>query len=298
MGNNLNIKNKKMMNQVKCIMPLRMFTILCGLLLSVSTFAQQITVNGHIKDTSGEPIIGATIRIADGNGGTVSDLNGDFTLKTNAGENLTITYVGYQRVSVKATPQLTVLLKEDNKMLNDVVVIGYGTVKKSDLSGSVIAIKAEDINRGAVTSPQELLQGKVPGLFVQPGDGAPGSGGTIRIRGGASLNATNDPLIVIDGIPVSNDAAPGTPNALATINPDDIATFTVLKDASATAIYGSRASNGVIIITTKKGTSGKIKISYSGNFLCTRSLQTNQSAQRRLFSSNCAKPICSRNNFR
>ncbi|MCI2180365.1 MAG: carboxypeptidase-like regulatory domain-containing protein, partial [Prevotella sp.] len=106
-----------------------MFALLCGLLLSVSAFAQQITVNGHVKDTSGEPIIGATIRIADGNGGTVSDLNGDFTLKTNAGENLTITYVGYQRVSVKATPQLTVLLKEDNKMLNDVVVIGYGTVK-------------------------------------------------------------------------------------------------------------------------------------------------------------------------
>ena len=253
-----------MMNQVKCIMPLRMFTILCGLLLSVSTFAQQITVNGHIKDTSGEPIIGATIRIADEKGGTISDLNGDFILKANVGANLTITYVGYQKISIKASPQMTVILKEDKKMLNDVVVIGYGTVKKSDLSGSVVAIKAEDINRGAITSPQELLQGKVPGLFVQPGDGAPGSGSTIRIRGGASLNATNDPLIIIDGVPVSNDAAPGTPNALATINPNDIATFTVLKDASATAIYGSRASNGVIIITTKKGTSGRIKISYSG----------------------------------
>lgn len=132
--------------------------------------------------------------------------------------------------------------------------------------GSVVAIKAEEMNKGAVTSPQELIMGKVPGLSVSQGDGAPGAGSTIRIRGGASLNASNDPLIVIDGIPVSNDAAPGTPNALATINPNDIETFTVLKDASATAIYGSRASNGVIIIQTKKGTQDKIKVSYSGTF--------------------------------
>lgn len=124
----------------------------------------------------------------------------------------------------------------------------------------------EEMNKGAVTSPQELIMGKVPGLSVSQGDGAPGAGSTIRIRGGASLNASNDPLIVIDGIPVSNDAAPGTPNALATINPNDIETFTVLKDASATAIYGSRASNGVIIIQTKKGTQDKIKVSYSGTF--------------------------------
>lgn len=130
----------------------------------------------------------------------------------------------------------------------------------------MVAIKAEEMNKGAVTSPQELIMGKVPGLSVSQGDGAPGAGSTIRIRGGASLNASNDPLIVIDGIPVSNDAAPGTSNALATINPNDIETFTVLKDASATAIYGSRASNGVIIIQTKKGTQDKIKVSYSGTF--------------------------------
>lgn len=154
----------------------------------------------------------------------------------------------------------------DTELLDEVVVIGYGSVKKDDLSGSVVAIKAEEMNKGAVTSPQELIMGKVPGLSVSQGDGAPGAGSTIRIRGGASLNASNDPLIVIDGIPVSNDAAPGTPNALATINPNDIETFTVLKDASATAIYGSRASNGVIIIQTKKGTQDKIKVSYSGTF--------------------------------
>ena len=161
---------------------------------------------------------------------------------------------------------LGIILKDDTELLDEVVVIGYGSVKKDDLSGSVVAIKAEEMNKGAVTSPQELIMGKVPGLSVSQGDGAPGAGSTIRIRGGASLNASNDPLIVIDGIPVSNDAAPGTPNALATINPNDIETFTVLKDASATAIYGSRASNGVIIIQTKKGTQDKIKVSYSGTF--------------------------------
>ena len=161
---------------------------------------------------------------------------------------------------------MNIILKDDTELLDEVVVIGYGSVKKDDLSGSVVAIKAEEMNKGAVTSPQELNMGKVPGLSVSQGDGAPGAGSTIRIRGGASLNASNDPLIVIDGIPVSNDAAPGTPNALATINPNDIETFTVLKDASATAIYGSRASNGVIIIQTKKGTQDKIKVSYSGTF--------------------------------
>ena len=188
-----------------------------GLFLSVNTFAQQIVVKGIVKDTTGEPIIGANVI-------------------------------------------------DDTELLDEVVVIGYGSVKKDDLSGSVVAIKAEEMNKGAVTSPQELIMGKVPGLSVSQGDGAPGAGSTIRIRGGASLNASNDPLIVIDGIPVSNDAAPGTPNALATINPNDIETFTVLKDASATAIYGSRASNGVIIIQTKKGTQDKIKVSYSGTF--------------------------------
>lgn len=161
---------------------------------------------------------------------------------------------------------MNIILKDDTELLDEVVVIGYGSVKKDDLSGSVVAIKAEEMNKGAVTSPQELIMGKVPGLSVSQGDGAPGAGSTIRIRGGASLNASNDPLIVINGIPVSNDAAPGTPNALATINPNDIETFTVLKDASATAIYGSRASNGVIIIQTKKGTQDKIKVSYSGTF--------------------------------
>lgn len=233
-----------------------------GLFLSVNTFAQQIVV----KDTTGEPIIGANVIVKGTTNGTITDFDGNFLLNANKGDIIIISFIGYRSQEAQAAASMNIILKDDTELLDEVVVIGYGSVKKDDLSGSVVAIKAEEMNKGAVTSPQELIMGKVPGLSVSQGDGAPGAGSTIRIRGGASLNASNDPLIVIDGIPVSNDAAPGTPNALATINPNDIETFTVLKDASATAIYGSRASNGVIIIQTKKGTQDKIKVSYSGTF--------------------------------
>ena len=243
---------------------LLMFVI--GCFLSIDAFAQQITVKGLVKDTAGEPIIGANVVIKGTTNGTITDFDGNFQLNANKGDIIVISFIGYQPQEAQAAASMNIILKDDTELLDEVVVIGYGSVKKDDLSGSVVAIKAEEMNKGAVTSPQELIMGKVPGLSVSQGDGAPGAGSTIRIRGGASLNASNDPLIVIDGIPVSNDAAPGTPNALATINPNDIETFTVLKDASATAIYGSRASNGVIIIQTKKGTQDKIKVSYSGTF--------------------------------
>ena len=240
--------------------------LMVGCFLSIDAFAQQITVKGLVKDTAGEPIIGANVVIKGTTNGTITDFDGNFQLNANKGDIIVISFIGYQPQEVQAAASMNIILKDDTELLDEVVVIGYGSVKKDDLSGSVVAIKAEEMNKGAVTSPQELIMGKVPGLSVSQGDGAPGAGSTIRIRGGASLNASNDPLIVIDGIPVSNDAAPGTPNALATINPNDIETFTVLKDASATAIYGSRASNGVIIIQTKKGTQDKIKVSYSGTF--------------------------------
>ena len=240
--------------------------LVIGCFLSIDAFAQQITVKGLVKDTAGEPIIGANVVIKGTTNGTITDFDGNFQLNANKGDIIVISFIGYQPQEAQAAFSMNIILKDDTELLDEVVVIGYGSVKKDDLSGSVVAIKAEEMNKGAVTSPQELIMGKVPGLSVSQGDGAPGAGSTIRIRGGASLNASNDPLIVIDGIPVSNDAAPGTPNALATINPNDIETFTVLKDASATAIYGSRASNGVIIIQTKKGTQDKIKVSYSGTF--------------------------------
>ena len=236
------------------------------LFFPLQMFAQQIQVIGNVQDSQGEPIIGAYVVVKGTVNGVMTDLDGNFQLTTDADALLVVSFIGYQTREVAAQPVMRIVLTEDTELLDEVVVIGYGSVKKNDLSGSVVAIKAEDMNKGAVTSPQELIQGKVPGLHVSAGDGQPGAGSSIRIRGGASLNASNDPLIVIDGVPVANDAAPGTPNALATINPNDIETFTVLKDASATAIYGSRASNGVIIITTKKGSQERIKVHYAGTF--------------------------------
>lgn len=243
-----------------------LLVFLAGILMSVQAFSQSITVNGVVKDKTGEAVIGANIVVKGTTNGTITDFDGNFTLQANKGDIIVFSFIGYKSQELPATEQMSVILTDDTQLLEDVVVIGYGSVKKSDLSGSVVAVKAEEMNRGAVTSPQELIQGKVPGLSVTSGDGGPGSGSTIRIRSGASLNASNDPLIVIDGVPVSSDAAPGTSNALATINPNDIETFTVLKDASATAIYGSRASNGVIIITTKKGSEGKIKVAYNSTY--------------------------------
>ncbi len=241
--------------------------VLC-MLLSVSAFAQQRVLTGRVTDKQGEPIPGVSIIIKGTSTGTATDFEGNYNLKVQTGNILEFSFIGYktQTITIAGQTTLNIVLQEDVEQLDEVVVIGYGTVKKNDATGSVVAIKADELNRAAVTSPQQMLQGKVTGVQIIPGDGGPGSGATIRIRGAASLTASNDPLIVIDGVPVSNDAAPGMANALSTINPNDIESFTVLKDASATAIYGSRASNGVIIITTKKGKGNKINLSYNGSF--------------------------------
>lgn len=254
------------MKQVNLRIYRMILPFLLGIFLSLGAYAQQVTVRGHVKDSMGEPVIGANILVKGTTVGTITDFDGNFTLNAPQNSTIEISFIGYKTVEVKATPTVDVTLLDDAVLLDEAVVIGYGTVKKSDLSGSVVAIKAEEMNKGAVTSPQELLQGKVPGLYVSTSSGEPGAGSMLRIRSGASLNASNDPLIVIDGVPTSNNAAPGTSNALATINPNDIETFTVLKDASATAIYGSRASNGVIIITTKKGSQGKVKVAYNSTY--------------------------------
>lgn len=239
---------------------------LVGMLLSVQVFAQEIAIKGSVKDRLGEVVIGANVIVKGTTNGTITDFDGNFVLNAKQGDIIVISFIGYKTQELPAATTMNVVLQDDSEVLEDVVVIGYGSVKKSDLSGSVVAVKAEEMNRGAVTSAQELMQGKVPGLYVQQGSGEPGAGQTMRIRSGASLNASNDPLIVIDGVPVSNSAAPGVSNGLSTINPNDIETFTVLKDASATAIYGSRASNGVIIITSLKGTQGKIKVAYNSTY--------------------------------
>lgn len=256
-----------MMKQVQFTMPRRALALLCSILFTVCAFAQQITVNGNVKDATGEPVTSATVRVVGQPGGTVTDIDGNFIIKAPQGADIQVAYIGYETTTVKAAPQLSIVLKDNaTKSLNEVVVIGYGVVKKSDLTGSVSALKPDNKNKGVVVNPQDALQGKVAGVNITTDGGTPGAGAKIRIRGGSSLNASNDPLIVIDGVPMDNQGVKGLANPLSMINPQDIESFNVLKDASATAIYGSRGSNGVIIITTKKGRAGqKLQISYSGS---------------------------------
>lgn len=244
-----------------------LFTLVIGLFLSVGAFAQQITVNGIVKDTTGEPVIGANVLVKGTTNGTITDFDGNFQLSANKGDIIVISFIGFTAQELPATAELmNVVLKDDSEMLSEVVVIGYGVAKKNDLTGSVTAMKPDEMNKGLVTNAQDMMQGKIAGVNVTSASGTPGAGAQIRIRGGSSLNASNDPLIVIDGLAMDNSGVQGLSNPLSMVNPNDIETFTVLKDASATAIYGSRGSNGVIIITTKKGKSGsKPTINYSGN---------------------------------
>ena len=255
-----------MMKQVNFAIPVRLLSLFLGLFLSVSAFAQSFTANGHVKDATGEDIIGATIRVVGQPGGVITDFDGNFSIEAKQGDMLQISYIGYETQEVAAAPHVEVILQDDSHSLNEVVVIGYGVARKNDLTGSVTAVKPDEKNHGLITSAQEMMQGKIAGVNVTSDGGTPGGSSTIRIRGGSSLNASNDPLIVIDGLAMDRVGVKGSPNALSMVNPNDIESFTVLKDASATAIYGSRGSNGVIIITTKKGRSGMApKVSYSGN---------------------------------
>ena len=237
----------------------RIVTKLVGIMLfSLMTTAVSAQngyqVKGVVTDALG-PVIGATIIEQGTTNGTTTGIDGDYVLNVaSANSTIEVSCIGYATQIFKASEMpATIHLEEDSEFLDEVVVIGYGTVKKSDLTGSVSTVKADEINKGVITTPADLLRGKSAGVVVTAGSGMPGSGATIRIRGGSSINASNDPLIVIDGLPVSNDGIAGMSDPLSSINPEDIESFTVLKDASATAIYGSRASNGVIVITTKKG---------------------------------------------
>ena len=236
-----------------------------GLFLSVSAFAQS-TITGQVKDATGEPVIGASVLINGTSNGTVTDLDGNFSISVQPGATLTISYIGFQKQQVAAANGMVITLQEDQaQQMNEVVVIGYGAVKKSDLTGSVTALKPDSKNKGLVVNAQDMLAGKVAGVSVTSDGGTPGGGANIRIRGGSSLNASNSPLIVIDGVAMDQTGIKGVSNPLALVNPQDIESFNVLKDASATAIYGSRGSNGVIIITTKKGRRG-LQVSYNGSF--------------------------------
>ena len=248
------------------ILSFRAMALLLMLFVGMIVFAQT-TVQGTVIDAAnGEPIIGASILEVGTTNGTITDWDGNFTLTVQPGAKLAISYMGYKTQELAAAPSLSVKLSEDSELLDEVVVVGYGVVKKNDATGSVTAIKPDEMNKGLQTSAQDMLSGKIAGVNVTSAGGTPGGGATIRIRGGSSLSASNDPLIVIDGQIMDNNGIPGAANPLSMVNPSDIETFTVLKDASATAIYGSRASNGVIIITTKKGATGaKPSVTYDGN---------------------------------
>ena len=265
------------MNQTKGNKRSRFFALLMAGVLSAASLsaqAQNRTIKGCITDANNkEPLMGATITLDGGKTGAVTDLDGNYTLVVPAGtKQITVSYIGYIAKTVQLNGDvINITLDSNDRQLGEVVVVGYGTARKSDLTGSVATVSAKDFNKGSISSPEQLINGKVSGVQIMSNSGSASAGSTIRVRGGASLNASNDPLIVLDGVPLEHGGISGnSDNFLSMINPADIESMTVLKDASSTAIYGSRASNGVIIITTKKGQQGGVKV----NFNTTNSIQT------------------------
>ena len=236
-------------------------------LFSVPASAQQSAptqkVSGTVKNEKGEPIESASIQVRGSSKGTLTDKTGSFSLLVNSNDFLIISFIGYDTLLVRAQSGIHLVLRPSGGSLSDVVVIGYGTTPKKQLTGSISVVTSKDFQGGQITTPEQLIAGKVAGVSITSNGGSPGAGSVIRIRGVASLSASNDPLLVVDGLPFSGNGIPGASNILSLVNPNDIESFTVLKDAAATAIYGSRASNGVILITTKKGRSGKAGINFS-----------------------------------
>ena len=252
--------------------------VLCLLVVMMANFpafAQQ-TIKGVLRSASGEPLSGASVMVKGSAIGATADANGNFSIRAAAGDTLVASSVGFETLEIRvpAGNTINIALKPAVGTLNDVVVIGYGTRSKKDLTGSVATVSAKDFQQGAVTTPDQLVTGKVAGVVITSNGGAPGAGGTIRVRGGTSLNASNNPLIVIDGVPLTSEGVSGVANPLSLVNPNDIESFNILKDASATAIYGNRASNGVILITTKSGSSGKLKLNF--NSVLSQSVKRNQ----------------------
>jgi len=247
----------------------RLFILTIGIMMSLVVFGQQVRVSGTVTDAAGRQALpGVNVVVKGTLTGVMTGIKGEYSVMARPGDVLVFSFIGYlpQEVTVGSETIINVAMQTDVTRLDEVVVIGYGTVKKGDATGSVSAISSKDFNKGAITSPQDLLVGKSAGVVITTSGGAPGSGATIRVRGGSSLNASNDPLVIIDGVPIDNNNVSGSSNILSFVNPNDIETFTVLKDASATAIYGSRASNGVILITTKKaGLGSAMSVSYDGS---------------------------------
>lgn len=247
---------------------LKVLLFMTAIIISTTGYSQVKTISGKVTDAgNGEMLPGVSVVVKGTTRGTATNFDGDYKIDVEANQTLIFSFIGYttQEIVVGSENVINVKLGLSVESLEEVVVIGYGQVKKEDATGSVTAINSDDFNVTAMSSPIGLVSGKIAGVQITTGGGAPGEGATIRIRGGSSLSASNDPLIVVDGVPVDNDGVSGMRSPLSTIHPSDIETFTVLKDASATAIYGSRASNGVIIITTKKGRKGTgLQVGYNG----------------------------------
>ncbi|RYY44384.1 MAG: SusC/RagA family TonB-linked outer membrane protein [Chitinophagaceae bacterium] len=243
------------------------FCVFLILLLSSGIAIAQTNVSGKIMDAGGAGLPGITVSVKNTNTAAATNGEGNFSLVVPAGSTtLVISGVGFQSQEISIAGQTSFAITMQPAAaadLNEVVVVGYGTARKKDLTGSVATVSSKDFQKGAIASPEQLLAAKVPGVSITSNGGQPGGGSQIRVRGGSSLSASNDPLIVVDGIPLSGDGIAGSPNPLSLINPNDIESFTILKDASAAAIYGTRAANGVIIITTKKGKSGKLKVNFT-----------------------------------
>ena len=265
----------KSMNRIIGVLLMALMIVPNGLRAETVEMLQTSKITGVVTDDFGEPVIGATIRIKNANNGTVTDVNGHYSINAASNATLVISFVGYktQEVAVKGRSTVNVTLKEDSQMLEETVVIGYGSVAKKDLTGAVSSLNSKDLLKTNPASINQGLQGKMAGVQVSQADGAPGAGVTIQIRGANSFTTSTEPLYILDGVPFSSGEAPSTDfgtksnnNPLSLISPQDIESIQVLKDASATAIYGSRAANGVVIITTKSGTQGKARVQFSANF--------------------------------
>ena len=247
------------MMQDKLRIYVKLLPLLMGLFLSLGLSAQEISIKGNVIDAFGEPIIGANVMIVGSTVGTITDLDGNFSLSAPEGSMLSISYVGYITQEVKAAPVVNVTLQEDSQVIDDVVVIGYATGSQRTISGAVQKVGREEMNSGVVANPLAAMKGKVAGVNIAKTGGDPTASNSIRIRGTTSLTGGNDPLVIIDG--VFADLA-----MLNAISPADIDNFTILKDASETAQYGSRGASGVIVVTTVKGKSGVKSLSYDGSF--------------------------------
>lgn len=242
-------------------------TGILSLVCLIPAFAQgQTRVTGTVRDEGAQPVIAASVQVQGTTKGVLTDTKGQFTIEVPNDAILVVTSLGYQSQTFKAQRTLDIILKASSTSLNDVVVIGYGTSRRKEVTGAIAVVSSKDFQKGSITTPEQLIAGKVAGVSIAGNSGSPGAGSTVRIRGSVSLNASNDPLYVVDGVPLNGNNIYGASNPLSTINPNDIESMTVLKDAASTAIYGSRASNGVIIITTRKGAAGKPVFNFSTQY--------------------------------